>query len=75
MIISPAVAIKHSGGEDGIRTHDGGLDRTRFPGERIRPGYATSPIVSHYSKFSRRVNGELLQPLSSITDDGVLNYT
>jgi hypothetical protein len=26
-----------SGGESGIRTRDGGLARTRFPGERIRP--------------------------------------
>jgi hypothetical protein len=31
------------GGEGGIRTH-GAFQLTRFPGERVRPDYATSPL-------------------------------
>ena len=39
-------------GEGGIRTH-GALRLTRSPGARIRPDYATSPIINILLYFLR----------------------
>jgi hypothetical protein len=41
------------GGEGGIRTRDT-LRYTRFPGERVRPDYATSP-VSGFVSYRRAI--------------------